>query len=106
MKLNVDVIGMNMNKLLKILLLVFLCGLFTLSGYANAVSLCDFSRAQNLTELTKSFSLLEQHAEREGTAIQYLPILSMGRNKYGYPIPDPVMTAHVGRRMPKELGSQ
>jgi hypothetical protein len=94
MKLNVDVLGMNMNKLLKILVLVFLCGLFALNRSANAVPLCDFSRAYNLTELTKTFSLFKQLSAHVDSKIQYLPKLSMGRNKYGYPVPDPVKTAH------------
>lgn len=89
-----------MNKLLRKLLPVCVCGIFTLSGIANADSLSVITRVYNLAELTEAVSLLKQLGARWESRAQYLPAPVVGRNKYGYPVPDPVKTAHEGKRKP------
>lgn len=107
MKLNVSFmlemwtsLEVNMKKLLKILFPFCVCGIFTLSGTANADPLSDITRVYNLIELTKTVSLLKQLGARWESKAQYLPTPVIGRNKYGLPVPDPVKTAHEGERKP------
>lgn len=88
-----------MTKLLISLLLA--CVGFSASiGYSNAGPLTDADCAYNLTALTKAFSLLQRLVVRVNFESKYIPELVVGRNKYGYPVPDPVMTAHEGKLRP------
>lgn len=88
----------SMNKLLKILWPVCVCAIFTVGGHANADTLFGVDRARNLTELPKAFSLLKKLVARVSLGAKFLPKPVAGRNKYGYPVPDLVRTAHEDRR--------